>query len=297
MIRRRILQWGIVAGFIALLLGAAGVSALSVPPAPPLDRPIVDQTGTLSDEQQAALASQIAMSRKEKDYQIGILMVSSLEDRDLEGYSLDVARTWGIGEKTKNNGVLLLIAKNDRRLRIEVGSGLEGDLTDAQSGRIIQQIITPKFKTGDYYGGISAGVTAIHEAVMGRAPTQQQSVGSGDITGAIMNVGFFALWIIIWIGSILARSKSWWAGGVIGGIIGIIIAAIAGWVLWVMLLIIALVGSGLGLDWLVSRNYRERTGHGIAPSWWAGGSGWGGGGGGGSFGGGGFSGGGSSGSW
>ena len=237
------------------------------------------------------------MSRKEKDYQIGILMVSSLEDRDLEGYSLDVARTWGIGEKTKNNGVLLLIAKNDRRLRIEVGSGLEGDLTDAQSGRIIQQIITPKFKTGDYYGGISAGVTAIHEAVMGRAPTQQQSVGSGDITGAIMNVGFFALWIIIWIGSILARSKSWWAGGVIGGIIGIIIAAIAGWVLWVMLLIIALVGSGLGLDWLVSRNYRERTGHGIAPSWWAGGSGWGGGGGGGSFGGGGFSGGGSSGSW
>lgn len=297
MIRRRILQWGIVASFIALLLGAAGVSALSVPPAPPLDRPIVDQTGTLSDEQQAALASQIATSRKEKDYQIGILMIPSLEDRDLEGYSLDVARTWGIGEKTKNNGVLLLIAKNDRRLRIEVGSGLEGDLTDAQSGRIIQQIITPKFKTGDYYGGISAGVTAIHEAVMGRAPTQQQSVGSGDITGAIMNVGFFALWIIIWIGSILARSKSWWAGGVIGGIIGIIIAAIAGWVLWAVLLIFALIGSGLGLDWLVSRNYRERTGHGIAPSWWAGGSGWGGGGGGGSFGGGGFSGGGSSGSW
>ena len=154
--RRRILS---AVSVIALLLGAAGTaSALAVPPAPPLDRPIVDQTGTLTSEQQTALVDQIAASRKEKDYQIGILIISTLEDRDLEGYSLDVARTWGIGEKTKNNGVLLVIAKDDRRLRIEVGSGLEGDLTDAQSGRIITQIITPKFKQGDYYGGISDGV-------------------------------------------------------------------------------------------------------------------------------------------
>lgn len=296
---RRLKLWGIVASLFALLTsGLTPVSALSVPPAPPLERPIVDQTGTLSEQQQSALADQIAASRKEKDYQIGILLIPSLENRDLEGYSIDVARAWGIGEKAKNNGVLLIVVKNDRKLRIEVGSGLEGDLTDAQSGRIIQQKITPKFKTGDYYGGISDGVAAIHEAVMGRAPAPAQPTGSGDITGAIMNVGFFALWIIIWLGSVLARSKSWWAGGVIGGITGLIIAAIAGWAVWAVLLIVALIGSGLGLDWLVSRNYRERTSHGVAPSWWAGGSGWGsGGGGGGSFGGGGFSGGGSSGSW
>lgn len=297
--RRWLQRWGMAASLLALLMGGSvAVSALAIPPAPPLEKPIVDQTGTLTNEQQTALADQIAASRKETDYQIGILLIPSLEDRDVEGYSIDVARAWGIGEKTKNNGVLLLVAKNDRRLRIEVGSGLEGDLTDAQSGRIIQQIITPKFKQGDYYGGISAGVGAIHEAVMGRAPVTTPAPSGGDIGSAIMNLGFFALWILVWLGSVLARSKSWWAGGVIGGIIGLIVAAIAGWAIWAVLLIVGLIASGLGLDWLVSRNYRERTSHGAAPSWWAGGSGWGSGsGGGGSFGGGGFSGGGSSGSW
>ena len=296
--RRRILS---AVSVIALLLGAAGTaSALAVPPAPPLDRPIVDQTGTLTSEQQTALADQIAASRKEKDYQIGILIISTLEDRDLEGYSLDVARTWGIGEKTKNNGVLLVIAKDDRRLRIEVGSGLEGDLTDAQSGRIITQIITPKFKQGDYYGGISDGVRAIHEAVMGRAPATQPAPSGGDIGSLIMNLGFFLLWGVVWLGSILARSKSWWAGGVIGGIVGLLIAGVAGWAVWALLLLVGLVLSGLGLDWLVSRNFYQRTARGDKPSWWAGGTYFGGGGssgGGGSFGGGGFSGGGASGSW
>ena len=141
-------------GFVVALMAACTLylspaGALEVPAAPPLETPIVDKTGVLSGDQIKQLADQIAKSRAEKSYQIGILIVSTLGNSEyLEGYSMKVARQWGIGEKDKSNGVLLLVVVDDRKLRIEVGSGLEGDLTDVRSNRIIRNIITPKFKEG-----------------------------------------------------------------------------------------------------------------------------------------------------
>lgn len=283
---------------VVMLLAGATAGALSVPPAPPLERPIVDQTGTLSDQQVSDLAAKIKTSRAEKDYQLGVLIIPTLEGRDIEGYSIEVARAWGIGEADKDNGVLLIIAKDDRKLRLEVGNGLEGDITDLESGHIIRDVITPKFKTGDYYGGISDGVSRIQAAVEGEAApvTPQGSVGQG-IGELLFQGGIFILWGGLWLTSILARTKSWWAGGVIGAIIGAIIAALAGWVLWTIALLGLLFFSGLALDWAVSRNYHRRVDRGESPAWWAGGTHLGGGGGGGSFGGGGFSGGGASGDW
>ena len=171
------MKWllGVAISLLAVAGQASLAQALEIPAAPPLEKPIIDQTGTLNPAQIDALAKQINTSRTEKSYQLGILMIPTLEDRAIEDYSLDVARKWGIGEKAKNNGVLLIIAKNDRKLRIEVGSGLEGDLTDAESGRIIRNTITPSFKENKFFEGITAGVSSIQAQVEGRAAPEADS--------------------------------------------------------------------------------------------------------------------------
>lgn len=285
---------------------STGVSALAVPRAPSLEVPIVDQTNTLSEAQIQALAEQIRSSREQKSYQIGILVVPTLgNDEFLERYSITVAREWGIGDKS-DNGVLLLIVKDDRKLRIEVGRGLEGDLTDSRASRIIRNVIAPKFRTGDYYGGISDGVNSIQLAVSEQADPAAQGGAESSAGGwtEMLAYLFFPIFLLIqWVGSMLARSKSWWAGGVIGAGIGLVVIAIAGVVFWSIFGAVMMALFGLVIDFIVSKNYREHKARGDKPSWWAGGTGWGGGGGsswsggGGSFGGGGFSGGGSSGGW
>ena len=284
----------------------AGASALAVPKTPTLDVPIVDQTNTLSPEQINQLAAKIAESRKEKSYQIGILMIPSLgSDEYLEGYSIKVAREWGIGEKDASNGVLLLIAKDDRKLRIEVGRGLEGDLTDVRANRIIRNVITPQFKQGKYYEGIKDGVNSIQLAVAGKADSKSATAEEPVDWGAIVTTAlFFGVGIISWLGALLGRSKGWWAGGVIGGVAGIVLMLVFGFAIWAILGFVGLILGGLGFDYLVSKNYKSHVADHTNPAWWAGGTwgggssgGWGGGSGGGGFGGGGFSGGGSSGGW
>ena len=297
--RRIILAFTLCISMASLLPMVVG--ALSVPNAPPLDRPVVDQTNTLTPAQIDDISAVIATSRSEKDYQIGILMVPTLgTDEYLEGYSLKVARQWGIGDKDKDNGVLLLIAKDDHKLRIEVGRGLEGDLTDIQSGRIIRNVITPHFKKNDFYGGIKDGVNSIQLAVAGipdpKAEKASQSTSSPWET--IQTFLFFIVFGIIWLGSMLARSKSWWGGGVVGFVAGL------GTIITTHVHPLSVIGTivlivlGLLFDFVVSRNYHEHKADGTLPSWWAGGGSFGGGSSsGGSFGGGGFGGGGASGSW
>lgn len=290
---------------LALALFAQSAHALDVPAAPSLDTPIVDQTGTLTTEQIKQLAEQIAKSRKEKSYQIGVLIISSLgNDEYLEGYSLKVARAWGIGEKDTSNGVLLLVAIDDHKLRIEVGRGLEGDLTDVKSSRIIRNVITPKFKEGKYFEGISEGINSIQLAVANKPdPAAETEVSEPvDWAGVVSMIVFGGIVGLSWIGAVLGRSKSWWAGGVIGGIAGLVLMVIFSFVLWSILSLVGFIVFGLLFDFFVSKNYKQHARSHTDPAWWAGGtwgggSGWGGGSSGGGFGGGGFSGGGSSGSW
>lgn len=277
---------------------ANAISEPAIPVAPVLDRPVIDQTKTLSDQQIDTIAQKIKDSRTKKAYQIAVLMIPTLDGYPIEEYSIKVARQWGIGEKDKNNGLLLLIAKSDRKMRIEVGSGLEGDLTDVQSSHVINDVIAPEFKKDNYYQGILNGIESMSALVQGEPdPHEASTDGLFEVIVSFSWIGFFAL---LWLGSVLGRSKSWWAGGVIGSVIGLIIAVIFSFVLWSIGILVALALGGLLLDFLVSRNFDKHKAAGDLPAWWAGG-GWGGGlgggGSGGSFGGGGFSGGGSSGSW
>lgn len=280
--------------------------ALDVPPKP-ADIPVVDQTGTLTEEQKQALAGRIAEERKATGNQIAILMVKSLEGDALEDYSLRVARGWGVGQKDRDSGVLLLVAKDDRKLRIEVGYGLEGALTDIRSGRIIRDRITPQFRQGKFYEGINEGLSGIITAIHGESDPnlKPEDQGGGERGGGRfpLEMIVWGLFIIpIWLSSILARTKSWWAGGVLGGAAGVVIGLFTTFLFTGIIAIVILAILGLLFDKFVSSNYKKHAGHGDNPSWWAGGPWIGGGGGGGDsgfggFGGGGFGGGGSSGDW
>jgi uncharacterized protein len=145
------------ASILALLLCWA-CSALALVAVPPLSGRVVDQTGTLSSSDIASLTQTLKDLETRKGSQIAVLIVPTTDGEAIEQYALRVAEAWKIGRKKVDDGALLVIAKNDRRLRIEVGYGLEGALTDVTTKRIIDEDITPKFKTGDFGGGVAAGV-------------------------------------------------------------------------------------------------------------------------------------------
>ena len=154
--------------FAALLFAAAAfltagrALALDVPP---LAAPVNDYAGVLAPEVEARLNAELLALQQETGAQIAVLTIQSLEGEVLEDYSLRVASSWGLGKKGKDNGVLLLIAIKDRKLRIEVGQGLEGTLTDLLSGRIIREEIAPAFKLGDYAAGVANGISAMMRVV------------------------------------------------------------------------------------------------------------------------------------
>jgi uncharacterized protein len=144
---------------LALLLWAGiAVAAISFPA---LTGRIVDQANIIPAEVKSALTPKLADLESKSGIQLVVATVTSLESQDIESYANQLFRTWQLGERAKNNGVLLLVAPNERRVRIEVGYGLEGTLTDALSKIIITNAITPRFKAGDFGGGISRGVDDI----------------------------------------------------------------------------------------------------------------------------------------
>ncbi len=198
------------------LFNNTAFAKLEVPAAPPLERPIIDQTESLANEDIDRIAQLINAERQKKSFQIGVLMIPTLgSDDSLEEYSLKVARQWGIGDKKKSNGVLLLIAKNDRKMRIEVGNGMEGSLTDARASQIIRNTIAPKFRSGDYAGGVEAGVKRIIDAAEGR------NLSDNDIDGeSIVSMLFIVIFITIIVIAILKgngsngrRRRYWWLAG------------------------------------------------------------------------------------
>ena len=150
---------------LALLLGATLASAdVAVPP---LTARVIDLTGTLSGGAVASIEAKLADFEAKKGSQIAVLIVPTTQPEEIEQYSIRVEDAWKLGRKHVDDGVYLIVAKNDRRVRIEVGYGLEGALPDAIASRIIAETITPRFKAGDYDGGVEAGVDKIISVVNG----------------------------------------------------------------------------------------------------------------------------------
>src|SRR5476651_306781 len=168
------------ASILALMLCWA-FAAMADVAVPPLTGRVVDKTATLSSSDIASLDQTLKDFEARKGSQVAVLIVPTTQPETIEQYSLRVAEAWKIGRKKIDDGAILVVAKDDRKLRIEVGYGLEGALTDVTSKRIIDEIITPKFRSGDFAGGISSGVDRIIGVVDGEplpAPAPQQSSGS-----------------------------------------------------------------------------------------------------------------------
>ena len=158
--------------------------AVAQVPVPALTGHVTDQTGTLTAEQKATLEQSLTAFEARKGSQLAVLMIASSAPEEIEQYALRVAEQWKLGRKKVDDGAILVVAKNDRTLRIEVGYGLEGALNDATSKRIIDEIILPRFKSQDFYGGIAAGVEQIIRVIDGEPlppPSEKPARSIGDV--------------------------------------------------------------------------------------------------------------------
>ena len=230
-----------------------------------------DFTQTLSQEQKQNLESKLFNFEKETSNEIAVAIIPNMKGDYIENFADKLFEEWGIGKEDKDNGVLILIAKEDREMRIEVGYGLEGALTDSQAYWIIQNVTRPAFQAEDYYAGIDGAADKIIAATKGEyVPSESPKNRNGFKVD--FDLIWFGLFFLVWMSSIFARSKSWWAGGVVGLIIGIILIFFTSWLIG---LIAALFLTPLGflLDYFVSKNYQNRKSSGRPPSWWAGGFG------------------------
>ncbi|MFH1427644.1 MAG: TPM domain-containing protein [Patescibacteria group bacterium] len=259
-----------------------------------------DYTNTLTTEQKGLLENKLTQFEKDTSNELAVVIISSLEGDTIENFAVELFKEWGIGKKDKDNGILMLVALVDRKMRIEVGYGLEGALTDAQSSWIINDVMKPAFRNNNYYNGINEAADKIILATKGEyVPSANDQENMEDKLGVGMGIIFFAIFAFIWLASILGRSKSWWLGGVLGVIAGIILGLIKGFIFFGIISIVILLPVGLLFDYFVSKQYKVGKAKGHIP-WWTGGS-WGGGssggGGFGGFGGGMSGGGGSSGGW
>ena len=256
-----------------------------------------DFAGMLLPETKESLTGVLAQFTAETSSEISVVTVTDLGGDSIENFANELFREWKIGTTKNDNGVLLLISKDDRKLRIEVGYGLEGALPDATAHSIITNDITPLFKEGEYDRGVAVGVQKIIEATRGEytAPAPSKNNNFSHFIEIVFIILFFGFNILV---SILAPSKSWWLGGVIGGVIGSMVGLIFWSIVGGVILGGVLLGLGLLIDYVVSRGYKK--GGGIGGPWggiWTGGSSSGRSGGFGGFSGGSSGGGGASGSW
>lgn len=279
--------------WLAALMAAVPAAAQPLRPVPPLAARVTDLTGTLSQAEQARLEAELAAFESRKGAQIAVLIVPSTEPEAIEQYSIRVVDAWKLGRAAPDDGALLLVAKDDRNMRIEVGRGLEGALTDLVSKRIVSDTIAPLFRQGDFAGGIAAGVAQMIRVIDGEPlPPPDRGWGGGTERLAGMLPILFG---VVFVGSMVLRAILGRALGSIatGGVTG----AIVWWVTQVLGLaigvgIVAIIAS-LFLGFAGPRRWSSRPGHGgwSSGGWGRGSSGSGGfRGGGGSFGGGGASG-------
>jgi uncharacterized protein len=289
---------------LALVLGtllAGAVHAQSALPIPPLAGRVIDQTGTLTPAQTEALTAKLAAIETQRGAQIVVLIVPTTQPEDIASYGFRVADAWKVGRRDVGDGVVVIVAKTDRRVNIEVARTLEGAIPDVLAGRIIGDQIKPAFKAGDYAGGLNAAIDLLDRAIGGEAlpvPSANAHAKSGGSGFDFQSIAIFLFVGVPIVGAVLTgvfgrKLGALLTGGAVGGI---------GW--WLTASLLAGGGAGLVAMFLVGVMGvgSGRLGRSGGPIIWGGGGGGGGfgGGGGGGFssgGGGSFGGGGASGSW
>jgi uncharacterized protein len=271
-------------------------------PVPKLTAHVVDLTGTLTADERSRIDSKLAEFERSKGSQVVVLLVPSIGTEALEDFATRVTDAWQLGRKGVDDGVLFVIAKQERKMRIHTGRGVQGTLTDILAKRIVADVVAPRFRTGDFAGGISEAVDAIMKAIEGEALPLPSSKPQGHKVDTVSSYGNF-LWIAFFLVPVVAMVLRGLVGrflgaGLTGGVTGLAAAWIFGSIVFGVFA--AIVAFVVGL--FMGTGLPGGRGGGWGGSW--GGGGWSGGGGGGfsggggmSGGGGGFDGGGASGDW
>lgn len=291
--------------FAAALLGLAALGfarAQDVLPVPALTARVIDQTGTLTAPQQQALEAKLAAIETKRGSQVVVLIVPTTAPEDIAAYAQRIGDAWKIGRLAVGDGVIVVVAKDDRRIRIEVAKALEGALPDLAARRIITETITPAFRANDYAGGLNAAIDRIDAAIGGEGLPEPLPQGGANRGASGFDLEDLVMFMFIGVPI---------AGAVLTGIFGRKLGALAtagaaggiGW--WITASLLAAGGAALValvLVGVMGVGGSRRGGHGGGPIIWGGGGGgssWGGGDGGGfsSGGGGDFGGGGASGDW
>ncbi len=284
---------------LLLLLACGPVAAQPLQPVPELSARVVDRSGTLAPQQLQALEAHLASFERERGTQIVVLLVPTSAPEDIAAYAFRVADTWKIGRRDVGDGILVVVAKDDRRIRIEVARALEGAVPDVAAFRIIDRIITPAFRQGDFAGGLEGGVDALMALVRGEALPLPAQQARNDGQTSIEDLGAFLFVAVPVVGAVLigvlgrklgALATGGAAGFVIKLLTGSLLLAGIGGVLAAVFVLALGIGGGGGFGGGGPGGGMRRGG----PIIWGGGRGGGGGGfssgGGGSFGGGGASG-------
>ena len=228
-------------GFLLLLCALYAWAQVAVPD---LSRRVTDLTATLSAGQVAALEDELAAFEARKGSQIAVLIVPTTQPEDIAQFGIRVAEQWKIGRTKVDDGVILIVAKNDRSLRLEVGYGLEGAIPDAIAKRVIAETITPYFKAGDFYGGIEAGVQQLMQLIEGESlpppAAANNSGGEGPFVMLIVG-GIVAGWLL----SLLMSRPA--AGGIAAlgsGAVGAMLMGLTPLLLFIVVFVFAGVASG-----------------------------------------------------
>ena len=233
---------------LTLTLGFSGLASAQVA-VPPLAGHVTDLTATLTPAQKESLEQTLAAFEARKGSQLAVLLLPTTAPEGIDQYALRVAEQWKIGRAKVDDGAILVVAKDDRTLRLEVGYGLEGALSDIVSKRIISDTIVPRFKQGDYYGGIDAGVAQIIRVVDGEAlpaPASQRTQGPDDLRQMFP----FLLIVVLVVGGVLRNTIGKLAGSVVtGALVGVLAWLLLGAVLLAVLAglvatVVTLLGGG-----------------------------------------------------
>lgn len=251
---------------------ASSAFALDVPP---LTGRIVDLANLLPADVAASLSAELSEHERKTGNQIAVLTLPSLEGESLEEFSHRVATTWKLGRKGTDNGVLLLVVPGERRLRIEVGYGLEGVLTDAKSSQIIRREIVPHFKSGDFAAGISAGVKAIMATIEGTYVATHESPQQS----APWEIFFIAIIIGAFVGGSIFGGTLKGVGSILSGLLSFVIALPTGWKLALVAAVLSMAAAVMlaAISGGAGPSRQRRRGGWDYPGWGGGlgtGSGW-----------------------
>lgn len=284
------------AAFLFLAFAAFAADVTEPIAVPKLTGRVVDLTGTLTAPERDAVAAKLEAFETAKGAQVAVLLVPSIGPEALEDFATRVTDAWKLGRAGVDDGVLFVISKQERRMRIQTGRGVQGVLTDALSKRIIAEIVTPRFRAGDFSGGIAAGVDAITQAIEGESLPEPAQGASRGTSGSLSSIEDF-----FWIAFFAVPMAGMLLRGLLGRFLGAgLTAGFTGFAAWLLFGSLVLGGIAAAVAFLVVL-FMGATGSGLRSGGggWSsgGGGGFSGGGGGFSGGGGGFDGGGASGGW